>query len=56
MNLIINGKTMGTCSAYHQRPGSWCFTMENRIEILVPMDEIKWFTSSGVLEIITFRK
>lgn len=54
--LIINGIESGNCSTYFQHAGNWCFVLVNRIEIRIPMDEIKLFTSSDDLDITTRRK
>ena len=54
--LVINGTAMVNCSTYFQSAGNWCFVLNNRIEIRVPMDEIKRVTSSEDLDVLTYRK
>lgn len=55
MKLTIDGKFIGNVTEYHQDRdiNCWIFTLENETEIPVPFGEIKLFTSSGELEIIT---
>lgn len=55
MKLIIDDVNQGECIGYHQKKNAWSFTLENGIEIIVPFQKIKLFTSSGKLEIITHK-
>lgn len=55
MKLIIDDVNQGECTKYHQKKNAWSFTLENEIEIIVPFQVIKLFTSSGELEIITHK-
>lgn len=65
MNLIIDDKDYGECLGYYQidverytgKPHDsphWLFRMPNGIFIKAPFHEVKYFTSAGPLEIITF--
>ena len=54
-HLIINDTDFGEVSTYYQDRDDmkWCFALENEIEIRIPFNIIKLFTSNGDLEIIT---
>ena len=56
-NLFINGNFVGKVKGRRKRGGeieAWSFLMDGGYFITVEMSNIKLFTSSGDLEIITF--
>lgn len=55
--LYINGALVGSVKGYRKRGGgidAWSFLMDGGFYVSVEISNIKVFTSSGDLEIITY--
>ncbi len=56
-NLYINGRIVGKTTGYRKRDGNieaWSFLMVGGFFVTVEIANIKRFTSSGDIEIITY--